>query len=98
MNGYRHLAGTHVQSSGGFWYSQDLPYTITGDGVTTATTEVYVKTCSVVEGGKYGCVERLPVGSRAYTNTAFDVVFTDVGELKTHITPLSDPRLQWPGR
>jgi len=51
--------------------------------------DVYVQSCSVVEGGKYGCIERVPIGqpstsSRTYTNTAFDVVFTDVGELKTH--------------
>ena len=85
----RHHLGTRVQSSGGFWFSQDIPYTIPGDGTTTTATEAHVQTCSVVEDGKYGCIEQYRLALETittawtFTNTAIDRVFTDVGERKT---------------
>ncbi|KAK1220601.1 hypothetical protein PQX77_016624 [Marasmius sp. AFHP31] len=77
------FTATIVQSSNGFWLSEALPYTVTEGEIVTTTQLNYYRACSLVGDGKYGCVGENPRGGpTTYTNTAFEFVVTDVGELR----------------
>ncbi|KAL0572655.1 hypothetical protein V5O48_009313 [Marasmius crinis-equi] len=83
--------GTLIQSSGGFWFSQEavvtvyeiLPRTSTTVVSTLATaTLTQYQSCSLGSDGEYACVEQLLGTTVSYTATASDAVITNVGELK----------------
>ncbi|KAK1225046.1 hypothetical protein PQX77_012024 [Marasmius sp. AFHP31] len=79
------VVGTRVQSSNGYWVSQDIPVQACPVTFGTATTTLLnFQTCSLLADGKYGCIEKLPGIQRleittAYTNSANQFVATDVG-------------------
>ncbi|KAL0563101.1 hypothetical protein V5O48_018975, partial [Marasmius crinis-equi] len=83
--------GTFVQSSGGFWLSQEVTaagYEILTSASTTVFsplgtgTDTAYQSCSLGSDGKYACVQQLRHATFSYTGTASDIVVTDVGELK----------------
>ena len=72
-----------MQSSGGFWYSQDITLTLEN----AETADVNYQSCSLEEDGRYLCVQNAPFAgtkTTTYTNTvAATCVFTNVGVLAT---------------
>ncbi|KAL0568695.1 hypothetical protein V5O48_013287 [Marasmius crinis-equi] len=71
---------TIVQSSNGFWYSQD--YTFAAEGSTSAISEY--SSCSLQSDGRYACVQKGPSMTRTFTTTAYDVVLTNVDERESN--------------
>ncbi|KAL0565129.1 hypothetical protein V5O48_016901 [Marasmius crinis-equi] len=70
--------GTLVQSSGGFWLSQEV--TAAGYEILTSGSTTVFSTLGSDE--KYVCVQQSRQATLSYMGTASDVVITDVGELK----------------
>ncbi|KAL0564623.1 hypothetical protein V5O48_017421 [Marasmius crinis-equi] len=82
---------TLVQSSGGFWISQEataVEYEIVTSGSSTVLSPVRTmtangyKSCSLGSDGQCACVQQVPGMTLSYTATASDSVFTNVGEFK----------------
>ncbi|KAL0572504.1 hypothetical protein V5O48_009469 [Marasmius crinis-equi] len=82
---------TLVQSSGGFWVSQEATgdaYEIFTTGSTTSfsiagtATNTQYQSCSLGSDGKHACVEVILGKTLSYTATASEFAVTNVGELK----------------
>ncbi|KAF9268293.1 hypothetical protein L218DRAFT_984439 [Marasmius fiardii PR-910] len=70
---------TMVQATNGFWFSL-------GTTVSSGDVQLEYESCSLQSDGQYACVDvRLLPGLRttfSYTNTAYEWVQTDVGEIR----------------